>query len=427
MFNSVDLSGMDEILLWRQYSTSSDATSTHWTVDYLQRNGSGNTGYTRSMVDSYLMENGLPIYAAGSGYEGDDTYEHLFSGRDPRMGMCIDKTGDLLSEDPNLIEYVKSDGRGYFYRSPIFEGQLENGNPTGYSLRKGLNTSGDMHPTLPSYTGCPTFRAAEAYLNYIEAYYELNGNLGGNCDTYWKALRSRAGVSTDYQLTINNTDMSKETLDWGSYSIGKQVDATLYNIRRERRIELVSEGFRFNDLKRWRALDQVQNVHLQGFNFWESMYQLYTNPTPEDAMTAGEKEAIVRMIYQLRQDVDYLKSVIAGNAPAEDRGMRLIGNRTGNAEDAFRDKPDTAFGPAGDQSPDVFAGREAPEEQQGSMVMKENPEPEEQTVANLSIEKTELELIKRALDKYRGNRKLAAEELGISERTLYRKLKSLDK
>ena len=59
--------------------------------------------------------------------------------------------------------------------------------------------------------------------------------------------------------------------------------------------------------------------------------------------------------------------------------------------------------------------------------MKENSEPEEQTVTNLSIEKTELELIKRALDKYRGNRKLAAEELGISERTLYRKLKSLDK
>ena len=66
-----------------------------------------------------------------------------------------------------------------------------------------------------------------------------------------------------------------------------------------------------------------------------------------DAFTPSEKEMLVRTIYQLRQDVDYLKSVIAGNAPAEDRGMRLIGNRTGNAEDAFRDKPDTAFGPAG--------------------------------------------------------------------------------
>ena len=69
-------------------------------------------------------------------------------------------------------------------------------------------------------------------------------------------------------------------------------------------------------------------------------------------------------------------------------------------------------------------------------VFKENPEPEEQSAVNvageaagveLSIEKTELELIRRALDKYKGNRKLAAEELGISERTLYRKLKTLDR
>ena len=63
------------------------------------------------------------------------------------------------------------------------------------------------------------------------------------------------------------------------------VYAALSTIRRERRIELVSEGFRFDDLKRWRALDQVQNVHIQGFNFWDSMYLLYTDPTPEDAMT----------------------------------------------------------------------------------------------------------------------------------------------
>ena len=275
---------MDEVLLWRAYGVSSNATVFHHVVDYLQRNGSGNTGYTRSMVDAFLMENGLPIYASGSGYQGDDTYEHLFSGRDPRMDMCILKTGDLLSDGPNLVDYIKEeDGFGYFYRAPIFEGQVENGNPTGYSLRKGLNTSGEMKTTSPSYTGCPVFRAAEAYLNYIEAYYELNGNLGGNCDAYWKALRQRAGMSTDYQLTISNTVMANERADWGSYSAGQQVDATLYNIRRERRIELISEGFRLADLRRWRALDQVKNVHIQGFNFWDSMYQLYTDPNPEGA------------------------------------------------------------------------------------------------------------------------------------------------
>ena len=40
----------------------------------------------------------------------------------------------------------------------------------------------------------------------------------------------------------------------------------------------------------------------------------------------------------------------------------------------------------------------------------------------LSIRKSEEELIRAALEKHEGNRKKAAEELGMSERTLYRKL-----
>jgi len=44
----------------------------------------------------------------------------------------------------------------------------------------------------------------------------------------------------------------------------------------------------------------------------------------------------------------------------------------------------------------------------------------------LSLEKRELELIKKALQKYSGKRRAAAEELGISERTLYRKIKDYD-
>lgn len=285
MFNSVDLSGMNEVLLWRKYSLNSEATSFHFVVSYLQRNGGGNVAFTRSMVDSYLMKNGLPIYAGNSDYQGDESYADLFFNRDPRMDQTIMKTGDLLSDGPNLIEYIKNDGYGYFYRAPIFEGQVENSNATGYCLRKGLNTSGSMQTTKESYTGCPVFRAAEAYLNYLEAYYERYGNLQGNCDTYWKALRSRAGVDTDYQKTIDNTIMEKEKRDWGSYSAGVQVNATLYNIRRERRIELAAEGHRMNDLKRWRALDQVKNVHIQGCNFWDGIYKLYTDPQPEDAAT----------------------------------------------------------------------------------------------------------------------------------------------
>lgn len=291
IFNSVSLSGMSEVILWRQYSTASDINVTHQVVSYLQRDGGGNSGFTRSMAESYLMADGKPIYASAD-YKGDDSYEHVFDGRDPRMDMTFLKTGDLLSVGPNLVSYIKTDGKGYFYRSPIFE-ITENSCPTGYSMRKGLNTSGDMQVTKPSYTGCPIYRVAEAMLNYIEAYYELNGSLGGNCDSYWKAIRSRAGMSTDYQITIANTDMSKEKADWGSYSKGQPVDATLYNIRRERRVELAAEGFRMDDLKRWRALDQVKDVHIQGVNFWDGICDLYTNPQPEDAAAPLDKIELV--------------------------------------------------------------------------------------------------------------------------------------
>lgn len=79
---------------------------------------------------------------------------------------------------------------------------------------------------------------------------------------YWKEIRSRAGVSDNIDMTIAATDLSKEN-DWAKYSAGQLVDPTLYNIRRERRVELMSEGTRMRDLKRWRALDQVKIIKLK--------------------------------------------------------------------------------------------------------------------------------------------------------------------
>ena len=47
-------------------------------------------------------------------------------------------------------------------------------------------------------------------------------------------------------------------------------------------------------------------------------------------------------------------------------------------------------------------------------------------IESLSIHDKELELIKKSLEKHKGKRKLAATELGISERTLYRKIKQFN-
>ena len=161
------------------------------------------------MMQSYLMENGLPIYANNSGYQGDKTYEAVATNRDPRLIYNTLLPGDLLSEGGSNIEYLVK-GYGYYYRAPIVLGQDENKCPTGYSVKKGLATDAAQGPTLPSTTACVIFRAAEAYLNYMEADYELNNSLDANSSKYWKALRNRAGMDTDFQKTIDATDLSKD-------------------------------------------------------------------------------------------------------------------------------------------------------------------------------------------------------------------------
>lgn len=66
--------------------------------------------------------------------------------------------------------------------------------------------------------------------------------------------------------------------DWGAYSAGKLVDPVLFNIRRERRCELMAEGFRPADIRRWRSMDQMINTpyHILGMNLWEKWQIIQT-------------------------------------------------------------------------------------------------------------------------------------------------------
>ncbi len=121
-------------------------------------------------------------------------------------------------------------------------------------------------------------RVEEAMLNYIEASYEKNHQLDATAQGYWKALRERAGITASIETTIAATNMAYEadvnraSYDWGAFSAGKPIDATLYSIRRERRCELSGEGFRMDDLVRWASMDQVKNYQVEGVNFWDELY-----------------------------------------------------------------------------------------------------------------------------------------------------------
>ncbi len=266
MFGATDMSSYKEILLWKAYSLSEGVTNS--VVEFAAAANQG-YGITKSMVDAFVMANGLPVYASGSGYQGDADLLKVTDGRDSRATIFIKKPGDVnLHSTPGPESYEIEPWPN------IVRSTASMRYTTGYAIRKGLNFDGDQSVRDKSYVGSIIFRAVEAYLNYMEACYESTGTLDSDARAYWTAIRNRSKVG-DYQVTIDNTDMDKEKeTDWGAYSAGKVVDPTLFNIRRERRCELMAEGFRADDVRRWRAMDQMIDTpyHVLGMNVWESMY-----------------------------------------------------------------------------------------------------------------------------------------------------------
>ena len=94
-------------------------------------------------------------------------------------------------------------------------------------------------------------------------------------------------VDTDYNKTIAATVMSEEAKnDWGAYSAGQLVDPTLYNIRRERRCELMAEALRYMDLCRWRSMDQMiaTPYHIEGIKIWGEMQNWYKDETTGESL-----------------------------------------------------------------------------------------------------------------------------------------------
>ena len=267
MFCDTDMDKYPEVLMWREYIEAQGIT--HNIQMQLQRNGGG-SGWTRGLVNSFVMQNGLPIYAAGSGYDAEWEKEGV--------------TATLQDRDSRIQIFTKQDGDIDMYSSSgdvvkhemhwLLTGTNETRIVTGYAIKKGKHYNGYMQEAHhKGTTGSIVFRGTEALLNYMEACVEKNGTVDATADAYWKALRTRAKVNPDYMVTVNATDLDKEAEgDWAVYSKGQQVSKLLYNVRRERRNEFIGEGMRWADLKRWRSLDQVKNYQVSGMRYWGSIY-----------------------------------------------------------------------------------------------------------------------------------------------------------
>ena len=301
MFCDTDMDKYPEVLMWREYIEAQGLT--HNIQMQLQRNGGG-SGWTRGLVNSFLMQNGLPYYAEGSGYDAEWEKQGVaatLQNRDSRIQIFTKRDGDIDM-------YSTSGAVAPHEWHWVLTGTNETRNVTGYSVKKGKHYNGYMQEAHhKGTTGSIVFRGTEALLNYMEACYEKNGNIDATAASYWKALRARAKVDTDFNKTIAATNMAKEAEgDWGAYSKGQLVDATLYNIRRERRNEFIGEGMRMMDLKRWRALDQVKNYQVSGMRFWGSIYET-------------DKELAKHLIVDVQGGT--------GNMSAQEDGVYILPNR----------------------------------------------------------------------------------------------------
>lgn len=291
MFAQEDLSSVKEVLLWRDYARS----LVEHNVNVQANRGNHRNGTTRAFVNNFLMKDGTPVYAHGTYvdgdgyYMGDKTIADVRKNRDGRLELFLKEPGQKNILYPNSEGVEAAMEEGY---PNLTETNAERGYNTGYALRKGGSFDQKHYRNGGGYTAAICYRATEALLNYMEAYYELHGNRGGNVDKYWNKLRQRAGITGTIDQTIAATDMSEEAKnDWGAYFAGDvMTDKTLYNIRRERRCELMAEGLRYMDLCRWRAMDQMMTTpyHVEGIHVWGTPMERWYD-IEENGVVTGSK------------------------------------------------------------------------------------------------------------------------------------------
>lgn len=231
----------DEVILGRRYSLT--LNQMHNVNYYLTSRTQRDIGLTKDLVDSYLQLNGMP-FTSKTGYATMGFYDEMQS-RDRRLAQTIRSLG-----------YQRIGGTATLL--PDFAATM-----TGYQLCKFLSDE-TQDGDGASYQDVAFIRYAEVLLNYAEAKAELGIITQDDIDRTIRLIRSRVSMPN---LDMTSANQSPDAVLAALYpNVSGSCQGIILEIRRERRIELVMEGFRWDDLVRWKA-GKLLEPHFIGMYF----------------------------------------------------------------------------------------------------------------------------------------------------------------
>jgi hypothetical protein len=257
---------------------------------------------SKDLVESFLCTDGKPISVSPL-YEGDATLADVVKNRDPRLKQILYTPGDLVTTNT-------ADRIDVFFTNPGFTLAIDQRNTTGYQLKKGNNT--DAAQIDYTTRGLTYIRFGEVLLNFAEAKAELGTLTQADADKSINLLRDRVGMAP---LVIAAITPDPE---WTFTDLSPIIN----EVRRERRVELSCEGFRFDDIMRWAAADKlIKGYKYKGAKWaqWDGEFptlvpgvnifldaQGYIDPFQQDQLLANGFQFKANRDYLLPLPIDQL-------------------------------------------------------------------------------------------------------------------------
>ncbi|MFV0484361.1 MAG: RagB/SusD family nutrient uptake outer membrane protein [Bacteroidales bacterium] len=334
LFNSASLKSNPGVILYKEFIAG---VQSHLIGRYC-RTGANRYEVPKHTVELFLSENGLPIHNAGNTqYDGDRTMYNEFRHRDHRLYANVMPPYYDASVAPynyaNPAEF-NTDYSEYINLMPsIFPSETSKRLPaskfnniepspaspnidkfgtaylkstTGYTYFRYYNQWEVNAPAGLNEADMPIFHMSEVLLNYAEAKWELGAFDQSAADNSINKLRQRSGVA-DMQVANIGADFDPVR--------DQTVDPVLWEIRRERIVEMLGEGCGFDDIRRWKRAPWYINRNVTG------CYLRYSDYTDK---TSGE---VYSKIYNVKL-VDENYNSLPDNIPSSEGYVKRAVDQT---------------------------------------------------------------------------------------------------